>query len=110
LVDFNQAVCALRFLYGVTLRQPWPVIQIPFANQPREAGDWRLEAVENRVCRINELHHPPASSLPSPVYLRGGVASGGSDAFEKRLEAGGWRLEAGDWRLETVENRVEPNE
>jgi integrase/recombinase XerD len=33
--SFNQAVCALRFLYGVTLRQSWPVVQIPFAKKPK---------------------------------------------------------------------------
>lgn len=32
---FNQAVCALRFLYKVTLGCPWPVEQIPFAKKPR---------------------------------------------------------------------------
>jgi len=33
--SFNQAVCALRFLYGTTLGQPWPVVQIPFAQKPK---------------------------------------------------------------------------
>jgi integrase/recombinase XerD len=33
---FNQAVCALRFLYRVTLGQSWPVVQIPFAKQPKK--------------------------------------------------------------------------
>jgi hypothetical protein len=27
---FNQAVCALKFLYAVTLRVAWPVEHIPF--------------------------------------------------------------------------------
>lgn len=34
--SFNQAVCALRFLYRVTLPRPWPVIQIPFAKKPKK--------------------------------------------------------------------------
>lgn len=34
--SFNQAVCALRFLYGVTLKQRWPVVQIPFAKRPKK--------------------------------------------------------------------------
>lgn len=34
--SFNQAVCALRFLYRVTLGQSWPVIQIPFAKPPKK--------------------------------------------------------------------------
>lgn len=32
---FNQTVCALRFLYGKTLKVEWPVTQIPFAKSPR---------------------------------------------------------------------------
>ena len=32
---FNQTVCALRFLYGQTLRVDWPVKQIPFPRQER---------------------------------------------------------------------------
>ena len=34
--SFNQAVCALRFLYGTTLACPWPVVHIPFAKQPKK--------------------------------------------------------------------------
>ena len=34
--SFNQTVCALRFLYGVTLKQSWPVVQIPFAKKPKK--------------------------------------------------------------------------
>lgn len=33
---FNQAVCALRFLYKVTLARDWPVTHIPFAKRPRK--------------------------------------------------------------------------
>ncbi|NLY00324.1 MAG: hypothetical protein GXY83_29860, partial [Rhodopirellula sp.] len=32
---FNQAVCALRFLYGTTLRRNWPVTMIPFGKKPK---------------------------------------------------------------------------
>jgi site-specific recombinase XerD len=32
---FNQAVCALRFLYGVTLRAPFPVTMIPYGKKPK---------------------------------------------------------------------------
>jgi integrase/recombinase XerD len=32
---FNQAVCALRFLYGTTLRQPAMIEHIPFPRQPK---------------------------------------------------------------------------
>lgn len=32
---FNQAVCALRFLYRVTLPRPWHVEMIPFGKKPK---------------------------------------------------------------------------
>jgi len=32
---FNQTVCALKFLYRVTLKVGWPVEQIPFGRKPR---------------------------------------------------------------------------
>jgi site-specific recombinase XerD len=32
---FNQTVCALKFLYRVTLHVPWPVEQIPYGRRPR---------------------------------------------------------------------------
>jgi site-specific recombinase XerD len=34
---FNQAVCALRFLYRVTLRRPFLVEQIPYGKKPKTA-------------------------------------------------------------------------
>ena len=34
--QFNQAVCALRFLYTVTLPRPWAVAMIPFGKRPRK--------------------------------------------------------------------------
>jgi site-specific recombinase XerD len=33
--QFNQAVCALRFLYNVTLGRPYLVVHLPFAKRPR---------------------------------------------------------------------------
>jgi integrase/recombinase XerD len=33
--QFNQAVCALRFLYRRTLHRPWSVEHIPFPRQPQ---------------------------------------------------------------------------
>ncbi|MCO8120137.1 site-specific integrase [Stieleria sp. TO1_6] len=32
---FNQAVCALRFLYTHTIRVPWPVVMVPFGKRPK---------------------------------------------------------------------------
>jgi len=34
--SFNQAVCALRFLYTVTLPRPWSVAMIPFGKRPKK--------------------------------------------------------------------------
>jgi integrase/recombinase XerD len=34
--DFNQAVCALRFLYQTTLQRGWRVIHIPYAKRPKK--------------------------------------------------------------------------
>src|SRR5690606_7988013 len=33
--SFNQAVCALRFLYTHTVRVPWPVTAVPFGKRPK---------------------------------------------------------------------------
>lgn len=33
--SFNQAVCALRFLYEVTLGKPWAIRHIPFGKRPK---------------------------------------------------------------------------
>ena len=34
--QFNQIVCALRFLYSVTIKRKWGVKQIPFAKAPKK--------------------------------------------------------------------------
>jgi site-specific recombinase XerD len=33
--SFNQAVCALRFLYEITLAKPWVIKHIPFGKRPK---------------------------------------------------------------------------
>jgi site-specific recombinase XerD len=33
---FNQTVCALRFLYGTTLKKDWSIDHIPFPKQPKK--------------------------------------------------------------------------
>ena len=53
--SFNQAVCALRFLYTHTVRVPWPVTMVPFGKRPkrlptvlsRQAVDELLRCTEN---------------------------------------------------------------
>lgn len=58
--QFNQVTCALRFLYTVTLEQPWRVEKIAFPRKParlpavlsREEVARLLEAVSNRKRRL----------------------------------------------------------
>jgi site-specific recombinase XerD len=49
--SFNQAVCALRFLYTHTIRVPWPVAMVPFGKRPQ-----RLPTVLGRQ-EIDDLLH-----------------------------------------------------
>ncbi len=57
---FNQTVCALKFLYRVTLRVRWPVEQIPYGRKPRplpvvlsqDEVVRLIEAVPQAVCRM----------------------------------------------------------
>ena len=37
--SFNQAVCAIRFLYTHTIRVPWPVTMVPFGKRPKTLPD-----------------------------------------------------------------------
>jgi integrase/recombinase XerD len=46
---FNQAVCALKFLYAVTLRVDWPVAHIPFGRKPRKL---RVVLSQDEVVRL----------------------------------------------------------
>jgi site-specific recombinase XerD len=57
---FNQAACALKFLYRVTLKVTWPVEQIPYGRKPRalpvvlsqDEVVRLVEAVGHPVCRM----------------------------------------------------------
>lgn len=57
---FNQTVCALKFLYRVTLRVSWSVEKIPYGRRPRplpvvlsqDEVVRLIEAVSNPVCRM----------------------------------------------------------
>src|SRR4051812_46222702 len=46
---FNQAVCALKFLYAVRLRVTWPVEQIPYGRKPRQL---RVVLSQDEVVRL----------------------------------------------------------
>ena len=58
--SFNQAVCALRFLYTHTIRVPWPVAMVPFGKRPktlpvvlgRQEVDQLLRCTQNLKQRI----------------------------------------------------------
>ena len=58
--SFNQAVCALRFLYTHTIRVPWPVTMVPFGKRPktlpvvlgRQEVDQLLQCTKNHKQRI----------------------------------------------------------
>lgn len=63
--SFNQAVCALRYLYRHTIRVPWPVTMVPYGKRPK-----RLPVVFSRQevdallkCTPNFKHRTLFSSL-----------------------------------------------
>ncbi len=55
---FNQTVCALKFLYRVTLRVHWPVEQIPYGRKPRPLP---VVLSQEEVVRLIE-------AVPHPVH------------------------------------------
>jgi integrase/recombinase XerD len=55
---FNQAVCALKFLYAVTLHVAWPVAHIPYGRKPRKL---RVVLSQDEVVRL-------LSAVDSAVY------------------------------------------
>jgi integrase/recombinase XerD len=67
--SFNQAVCALRFLYGQTLRQSWHVEMIPFGKKPK-----KLPAVlaAEQVQRLLEcVKQPQTRTVLTTLYAAG---------------------------------------
>ena len=67
--QFNQAVCALRFLYTVTLPRPWSVTMIPFGKRPKT-----LPVVLSReeVARLFScVKHPKHRMLLRTAYATG---------------------------------------
>jgi site-specific recombinase XerD len=66
---FNQAVCALRFFYNVTLEQGWPVQHLPYGKRPK-----RLPTVlsPEEVQRLLACVRPPKQRvLLTTVYACG---------------------------------------
>lgn len=56
--SFNQAVCALRFLYTHTIRVSWPVTMVPFGKRPKTLPVvlGRQEVDELLQCTTNPKH------------------------------------------------------
>jgi site-specific recombinase XerD len=66
---FNQAVCALRFFYGVTLKRPDVVADVPYGKKPRT-----LPAVLSRdeVARLlDAVGHPRDRLILQTAYAAG---------------------------------------
>lgn len=63
--SFNQAVCALRFLYTHTIRVPWPVTMVPFGKRPKHLPTVlsRQEVDELLQCTENLKHRTFLSTL-----------------------------------------------
>jgi len=63
--SFNQAVCALRFLYTHTIRVPWPVTMVPFGKRPKHLPTVlsRQEVDELLRCTENLKHRTFLSTL-----------------------------------------------
>jgi integrase/recombinase XerD len=63
--SFNQAVCALRFLYTHTIRVPWPVTMVPFGKRPKHLPTvlGRQEVDELLRCTKNLKHRTFLSTL-----------------------------------------------
>ena len=56
--SFNQAVCGLRFLYHVTLPQPWAVQHIPFGKRPKKLPSvLGSEEVSRLIACVPALKH-----------------------------------------------------
>jgi integrase/recombinase XerD len=66
---FNQTVCALRFLYKVTLRRSWSVEQIPFARKPCPLP-CVLSAEEVRAV-LCALKNPKHQAVLMTIYATG---------------------------------------
>lgn len=66
---FNQTVCALKFLYGVTLRVSWPIEQIPYGRRPRSLP---VVLSQDEVIRLIEaVRHPICRTALLTAYAAG---------------------------------------
>jgi site-specific recombinase XerD len=66
---FNQTVCALKFLYRVTLHATWPVEQIPYGRKPRTLP---VVLSQDEVVRlIGAVDHPVYRMALLTAYAAG---------------------------------------
>ena len=67
--QFNQAVCALKFFYRVTLHVSWSVDQIPYGRKPRKL---RVVLSQEEVVRLVEaVRHPVCRMALLTTYAAG---------------------------------------
>ena len=60
--SFNQAVCALRFLYTHSIRVSWPVTMVPLWQTAKDSTH-RVEPSRSRP--IDPMHSEPQTTEPS---------------------------------------------
>src|SRR5262245_37792175 len=68
--QFNQAVCALRFLYNVTLRRPAVIERLAFAKRPRVLPD---VLTRDEVARLLAAARPGRDRTVLDVKYSGGL-------------------------------------
>lgn len=66
---FNQAVCALKFLYRITLRATWPIDMIPYGRKPRKLPV--VLSQEEVVDLIDAVGHPVHRMALITAYAAG---------------------------------------
>ena len=67
--QFNQAVCALRFLYTVTIPRPWSVAMIPFGKRPKKLPTVLGQAEVHDL--IQCVAHPKHRAVLLTLYAAG---------------------------------------
>lgn len=67
--SFNQAVCGLRFLYQVTLAQPWTVQHIPYGKRPKKLP---MVLSDQEAAKLLEcVEHPKHRAVLTTCYAAG---------------------------------------
>jgi integrase/recombinase XerD len=68
--SFNQVVCALRFLYRVTLRRPWWIEHLPYGKKPRGLP---VVLAQEEVLRLLAAVASPASRVALTTAYAAGL-------------------------------------